>query len=104
MSPPQLFLFTLSSAGVLTGCSAPPLAMDASHPASASAPEASMAPARSTLRADANTRRTRELLAQREQQARAAESETPADHTNASPSAPRTSRGSVKGIEGHENH
>jgi hypothetical protein len=68
-----------AAAAFFAGCSTPPLAMDASHPASASAPEAITPAARATLRPDANTLRTRELLAQREQQAKAAESETPVD-------------------------
>ncbi|HEV7405485.1 MAG TPA: hypothetical protein VGO11_21250 [Chthoniobacteraceae bacterium] len=63
--------------------------MTASHPASPSAPEASMSPERSTLRADANTLRTRELLAQRERQAAAAESETPAGQTIPTPNGTR---------------
>jgi hypothetical protein len=86
--------------------------MDANHPASASAPEAATPAARSTFRADANTLRTRELLAQREQQAKAAESETPVDQASPSPDAARTSPGpmkmesmkGMKGMEGHENH
>ncbi len=110
MTKARLFLFTASSAGLVAGCSVPPLAINARHPASPSAPEASMTPARSILRSDVNTRRTRELLAQREQQAKAAESETPVDDTNASLNAPHTSPGptkgmpEMKGMEGHENH
>ncbi|MDB6171950.1 MAG: hypothetical protein JWL59_1261 [Chthoniobacteraceae bacterium] len=55
------------------GCATQPLILNASHPASPSAPEAPMA--RSTLRADANTVHTHALLAERERQAKAAESE-----------------------------
>lgn len=74
--------------------------MDSSHPASASAPEALTPAARATLRPDANTLRTRELLAHREQEAKAAEAETAVDDVNPSPNAPRTSPGPMKGMEG----
>jgi hypothetical protein len=106
------FSILFAAAALFAGCSTPPLAMDANHPASASAPEAFTPTARSTLRPDANTLHTRELLAQREQQAKAAESETPVDDVNPSPNAPRTSpapmkdMGGMKDMKGmnHENH
>ena len=93
------FLFLIAPAGLLTGCATPPLVLDRTHPASTDAPEAATAPARPTLRADANTRRTRELFAQREQQAKAAESESPADQTRINPNTAKPQKS-----EGHENH
>lgn len=85
---------------LLAGCTTPPLKMDATHPASVSAQEAFSPAARPTLRPDANTLRTRELLTHREQEAKAAESETPVDDVNTSPNAPRTSPGPMKDHEG----
>jgi len=96
-------ILALAAASFVTGCATQPLALDASHPASVGAPEAATAPARSTLRADADTRRTRELLAQREREAKDAESETPVDDLKPSPNVPRTAPGPMKG-KGHENH
>ncbi len=69
------YILAFAAGGLLAGCATPPLAMNANHPASTSAPEAATPPARSTLRPDANTMRTHELLAQRKRQADAAESE-----------------------------
>lgn len=90
----MLRLLTLSAlAAMLASCTTPPLQMDASHPASCRAPEASTPAARASLRPDANTLRTRELLAQREQQARAAASETPIDELPPGPAAARPSPG-----------
>jgi len=77
----------LAVAALLAGCAAPPLVIDSKHPASADAPESFTPPARPTLRADAATRTTRELLRQREQQSKAAESEPPADQTHIDPNA-----------------
>ncbi len=107
MIPPHFLLLAVGSASLVAGCTTAPLAMDADHPASTSAPEAATPPARVTLRPDASTRRTRELLAQREQQANAAEAEGPVDQAAPSPNAPRTSPGpmhDMKGMEGHEHH
>ena len=95
-----------AAATLLASCTTPPLKMDASHPASVSAPEAFTPAARATLRPDANSLHTRELLAQREQQAKAAESETPVAEVAPSPDAPPTSPGPMKDMKGmnHENH
>ena len=107
----QLHLFLLASAGLLAGCSTPPLVLDRTHPASTDAPESATAPARSTLRADENTQRTRELFKQREAQAKAAESEAPADQTYINPNAPKPAGTAAPAapakpmkMEGHENH
>lgn len=99
---PTHFLFLVAVG--LAGCATPPLVLDASHPASIEASEASSSPARYTLRPDANTLRTRELLAQRAQEAKDAEAETPVDTANPSPSAGRTAPGPMKGKDGHEHH
>ncbi|MEA3208607.1 MAG: hypothetical protein QOE70_1664 [Chthoniobacter sp.] len=85
-----LKLLLISSAfGLLAGCATQPLVIDAAHPASAAAPEAVASAARSNLAPDTDTRRTRELLARRELQAKAAEDEAPADQTQINPSAPK---------------
>jgi hypothetical protein len=77
--PRRFHHFILFAAfGFFAGCSTPALVLDSSHPASADAPEANVEPPRSSLRADEATRRTRELLQQRERQAAAAESESAA--------------------------
>ena len=89
MPRPNITLSLLASAGLLTSCSTPRLVLDRTHPASVDAPEASTAPARSTLQADENTQRTRDLLKQRERQAKAAEAEPPADQTYINPNAPK---------------
>lgn len=97
-------LLLLAIAGLVVGCATEPLTIDSSHPASVDAAAALAPPARPTLAADANTRRTRELLAQREQQAGESESEIPVDEVSPSPTAPRTSPGPMQGMEGHEHH
>ena len=104
-------LFLFAAASVLAGCSTPPLVLDRTHPASVDAPEASTAPARSTLRADEKTRLTRELLKQREQQAKAAEAEPPVDQTYINPNAPKPAGDAAPAapakpakMPGHENH
>ncbi len=74
MLRPFHYLVLTGAVGLFAGCSTPALVLDSSHPASTNAPEASTGPARSSLRADEPTRRTRELLKQREEQAAAAES------------------------------
>jgi hypothetical protein len=82
---PTLF----ATAAILAGCATPPPPLlTAANPASTDAPEAATKPARSSLRADEATRRTRELLKQREEQATDAES---------TPTAP-------PGKQGHEHH
>jgi hypothetical protein len=96
--------FLILVAVALAGCVTQPLVLDASHPASIEASEASSPPARATLRPDADTLRTRELLAQRAQEAKDAEAEAPVDTLNPSPSAPRTAPGPLKGKDGHEHH
>lgn len=111
MTRPNIRHFLLATAALLAGCSAPPLVLDRTHPASVAAPEASTAPARATLDADENTQHTRELLKQREQQAKAAEAEPPADQTYINPNtpkpagevAPSTPAKPMK-MPGHENH
>lgn len=108
MIPPRFFLLLMSAASLLVGCSTAPLAMDANHPASATAPEAFVS-SRGSLRADSATLRTRKLLAQRERQAKAAESEMPVDEVKAGPNAPPTSPSPMKDMDGmegmkHENH
>jgi len=80
-------LLMAGALGLLAGCSTPAFVLDSSHPASTDAPEAAMKPARKSLGDDEPTRRTRELLKQREEQATAAES-TPKPPTK----------------QGHENH
>jgi len=106
-------LVSLSCAGVLAGCSTPPARLETTHPASTSAAEATTPPARTSLHSDANSQRTRELLAQRDAEAKAAEAEPAVDETNATVRAARTSPGPIKGTqgageidpkEGHENH
>ena len=101
-SPLPLF----AAATLLAGCATPPLVIGPTHPASIDAPEATAPPARTALRADANTRRTRELFAQRAQQAEAAESEAPADQTNLNPNAPKAASTPAPKMKmpGHENH
>ncbi|HZJ16719.1 MAG TPA: hypothetical protein VFD27_16825 [Chthoniobacteraceae bacterium] len=74
MARPFHHLLLTGTLGLLAGCATPPLILDSSHPASMDAPEAATKPARSSLRSDEATRRTRELLKQREEQATAAES------------------------------
>jgi hypothetical protein len=81
-------LAALWAASVLAGCATPALVLDESHPASVTAPEGFSRAKRSTLRADENSRRTRELLAHREQQAEAAEAEPPAPETEINLSVP----------------
>jgi len=81
------FLPALGAAGLLLGCSAAPLVLDSTHPASVDAPEASSKPIPDSLRPDAATQRTQSLLAERERQARADESAAPTDQTNLAPNA-----------------
>ena len=106
MTRPNITLLLLTSAGLLTSCSTPRLILDRTHPASVDAPEASTAPARSTLHADENTQRTRELLEQRERQAKAAEDEAPADQTQINPNAPKPANAPSPKMKmpGHEHH
>jgi hypothetical protein len=77
-----------------------------SHPASTAAAEAPRTPAVS-LKPDANTLRTRELLAAREAQMRAMEAERPIDELSPPTDAQRTSPGPLKSKpthQGHEHH
>lgn len=94
--------FLAFTAGILlAGCATHPLVLNAGHPASTNAPEAATPPARSTLRADANTARTGELLAMRDRQATAAEAETPAGQPNPPTTAPDPMKGmDMKGTKG----
>ena len=109
---PKIPLPLFAAATLIAGCATPPLVLDRTHPASIDAPEAATAPARPTLHADANTRRTRELFAQRARQAEAAESEPPADQTNLNPNAPKAANAPAPAstpapkmkMPGHENH
>jgi len=101
MTSARITFLTVCSAGVLAGCSAPPLALEASHPASPSAAEGSAPPARTILHADANSRRTRELLAERDAEAKAAEAEPAIDEKNPSVRERRTSPGPMKQVQGH---
>ncbi len=104
--------FPLALIALLAGCATPPLVIGPTHPASLDALEAAAPPARAALRADANTRRTRELLAQRARQAEAAESEPPADQTHLNPNAPQAATAPAPAstpapkmkMPGHENH
>jgi hypothetical protein len=85
------FLHALGIASLMAGCSTAPLVIDSTHPASIDAPEASSKRIPNSLAPDTATRRTQTLLAERERQAKAAESAAPADQsdltTNAPPSA-----------------
>lgn len=106
---PLTSLVAVSAASLLIGCATKPLVFDGSHPASAAAPEAFSPPARSTLRPDENTRRTRELLTYREQEAKAAEAEPPADETHINLSAPAAAPSPASGAgpthkHHHEHH
>ncbi len=106
------FYFPLALIALLAGCATPPLVIGPRHPASTDAPESAAPPARGALRADANTRRTRELFAQRAQQAEAAETEPPADQTHLNPNAPKAANAPAPAgtpapkmkMPGHENH
>ena len=87
----------LGLALLLSACVTTPLAIDSTHPASIEAAEASSRPAQSTLQPDPTTRRTGELLAQRQQQAKAAEAEKPVDQSSIDQASP-------KPTAGHEHH
>jgi hypothetical protein len=93
----RCLILSILSAILLPACSTAPLLLDATHPASVDAPEASATPARRMLGIDERTARTRKLLAERRRQAEAAESEQPADTANLKPAAPVRK-------EGHEHH
>ena len=90
----------------LTACagSSPIAVIDSQHPASASVPEMDR-PAVVNLRADAATRRTRELIANRAQEVEEPVSEgTSSGGQIAKPAAETPAVGSKKGHEGHEHH
>jgi len=81
----------------LAACSTTAPIVDRSHPASSDAAESAERPLPRFLGADEHTRRTRELLAQREAQASAAESEAPGGEASiAAPDSPKST--------GHEHH
>jgi hypothetical protein len=65
----------------VVGCTTLPL-VDRLHPANTEAPESLERPLHGLLTDDEHTQRTRELLARRDAQTRAAESESPTDQTN----------------------
>lgn len=90
----------------LAACTTATAPVDHSHPASVAAAEAPRIPAMS-LQPDANTLRTRELLAAREAQVRAVEAEPPIDAIAPPNDARRTVPGPLKTAtppKGHEHH
>jgi hypothetical protein len=84
-------LLTLSTLSLI-GCTTNPPVIDHTHPASAKAAESVTAPMPRMLVSDAATQRTRELLAQRAAEAKAAE---------AGAGAPNEADGSSSGHSGH---
>ena len=93
---------------LLVGCSTSTPVINHAHPASAEAAESATAPMPRMLETDELTRRTRDLLAQRAAEAKAAESEMGAG-TPATPEGEKMDHsghqmpGMKKG-DGHENH
>jgi hypothetical protein len=93
---------------LLVGCSTSAPVIDRTHPASAEAAESATEPMPRMLATDDVTRRTRDLLAQRAAEAKAAESET-GTGTPATPGGNAIDHsghqmpGMKKGA-GHENH
>jgi hypothetical protein len=81
--PEHLLILPASLALAACGTTAP--IVDRLHPASADAAESAERPLPRLLGADEHTRRTHELLAQREAQARAAENEAPGNEANIAP-------------------
>lgn len=98
--PFHTYFLACSAAASLAGCATrPSVALSANHPASPSAPEAATPRARAALQPDANTLRTRELLAARAQEAKAAEEEKPIDQSLPPVTAPRTAPGPLDDAE-----
>jgi hypothetical protein len=93
---------------LFAGCAASTPTIDHTHPASVEAAESATKPLPRMLTTDAATQRTRDLLAQRAAEAKAAETEG-ATETPAAPSEKKTDHsghnmpGMKKGA-GHENH
>ena len=77
--------------------SSAPLVIDSTHPASIDAPEASSKPIPNSLSPDAATQRTQALLAERQRQAEAEESATPANQSDLTPKAPPSTAPSPNG-------
>jgi hypothetical protein len=98
----RCLLSALGAATFLMSCSAAPLAIDSTHPASVDAPEGTSKRI-PNLSPDAATQRTKALLAERQRQAEAEESAAPADQSDLTPKTPPSTPSTPNGASPNSN-